>query len=916
MRTTANRNRVLSVTSATLVVGLLVTLSGCTAEKAPIEPTRMLQSVSVTVAPNNAVRAIDATAIAVGSDSSQTNTTKTSYDPSAVAGDLPIRVRTTYRTTDSSGTDLSVLKGYSGRVEITVAVENLTVKAQDVQYDVAGQARSQQALVGAPLTLAASTALSGVSPSQVVTTASGSDGTLTNGVLSRNESGDAVVQWASLLAPPAGGATATLTLVANVNNFTVPTFDLAVQPGLSTDPTLRGALTAAFDQDPTSQLALERRTIDVISSVNEILTRAGTTITQVRSSLDSTAATLGVRTAQELRESTASTTSSMQSLKSQLTTLQSDLSSTVSKTRSDVVQQLSQALAAVDAMLGDTSATVPHTTVSGTGCAVASQPTSSATTIYANLLRLTSELDNYATATDACKHQVVKAVRDTVGPENPSTERCTRTSLTCALFTSNKAVNVVLAKMLEDGEKLVHSLQPELMTGVSSAFNTLSARVDDVAAATKALGTAIPGSTVAQQIVTLNKSLDTLDTETTTLDTGFTTIANTAKTATAELGTVTTPGSMAAQNEELAQRLCTLLPGMTSTPSASLLPGEALLSEKSVEQLRSYLTDKSCQGKSQLTPPPGYQAPMATRLAAQATAWGAVTTTAGPDGAGKAIAALRVSAANLRTTLATIGTNSGTQDTQKSALITSLNQQVEALTAQRKELGTRTAALEAQQEALTPAVQKAFASADAAASAAITAALDEQARRVSEQSKDDVAEISAMFDRSVSGLRQTADKITSDGANTVNKEHADLDKAEKRISTAVSEQTQASLATIDTTIGASTRDTDAASALLVADLHKVLLDLGDRSTNGSGLLGSMTTSAAKVGAADVQLALASQSAQGYSNVRSEDIAGILLAQAQSRASLTAGAALPAFHLGTPSGVQTQTVYSFRIGGQS
>ncbi|PPI02511.1 hypothetical protein C5C56_02785 [Rathayibacter sp. AY1D1] len=95
----------------------------------------------------------------------------------------------------------------------------------------------------------------------------------------------------------------------------------------------------------------------------------------------------------------------------------------------------------------------------------------------------------------------------------------------------------------------------------------------------------------------------------------------------------------------------------------------------------------------------------------------------------------------------------------------------------------------------------------------------------------------------------------------------------------------------------------------------MLLDLGDRTVGGSGLLGSMTTSAAKVGTADVQLALASQSARGYAAVRSEDVSGILLVQAQERASLRAGDALPAFHLDLPEGARTRTVYSFRIGDE-
>ena len=75
----------------------------------------------------------------------------------------------------------------------------------------------------------------------------------------------------------------------------------------------------------------------------------------------------------------------------------------------------------------------------------------------------------------------------------------------------------------------------------------------------------------------------------------------------------------------------------------------------------------------------------------------------------------------------------------------------------------------------------------------------------------------------------------------------------------------------------------------------------------------MATSAAKADTADYQLALATQNAQGYANMRAEDVAGILLRQAQFKASLEAVSALPTFHLEVPPGTATQTLYSFRLG---
>ncbi len=129
------------------------------------------------------------------------------------------------------------------------------------------------------------------------------------------------------------------------------------------------------------------------------------------------------------------------------------------------------------------------------------------------------------------------------------------------------------------------------------------------------------------------------------------------------------------------------------------------------------------------------------------------------------------------------------------------------------------------------------------------------------------------------------------------------------------EQTAASLQRIDASTSASVRDVEGASTLLTGDLNRVMLDLGDREVNGSGILGAMATSAAKSDSADYQLALASQNASGYANVRAEDVAGILLQQQQFRASLDRAAKLPAFRLDVPSSATSTTLYAFRIGAE-
>ncbi|KTS12272.1 hypothetical protein RSA3_08725 [Microbacterium testaceum] len=930
------------VIAAMVAVGALVTVTACTNGEAQITPTRLLQSVAVGVTTDAAIQSVQSTTIAIGNSPSETTSETASFTPADVANDIPVRIRTSYRTADSSGTDLGDLKGYSGRVEIDVTVENLTVKPQELTYDAAGQSRTREALVGAPLTIAASTVLGGVAPSRVVID-SDTDSAVTNGVLSRSDDGDAVVQWASLLAPPSGRASSTLTLVADVDDFSVPAFDIAVQPGISTDPSIGGVLDAAFNDDPTSQLALQRRTIEVVAAVNEVLGRAGTTITEVRTNLESTADTLGVRTARELADSTTSLGTSMRGLTAQLTGLQSDLSTTVNSTNSAVLQQLGSALSAVDGMLGDTSAPPPPSIPSGSGCSATSTIPGEANTIYGNIQRLAVELDNYASAADECKGEVQNALRSTIGPDAPSTDTCQTPSTTCALFSAQGEVNATLAELVVDGRELVDSLKPELMSSVVTQFDKTSQAVEAVQAATKKVTDGLPDGSVPQSLGEVSTALDTLSGSLGSLNSALSQVNQISRDAQAELGNPDVRGSIREQADRLADEICTLAPDDDWTPpgggneptpkptstsgtggddegsgdsdakssSSPVVIGGPTLAE--VDRLRSFLTSEGCEG-DQLSTPWGYSAPLLDRLKADTAAWISVDEKTQPSGdLGTAITGLLDQTSKVRDAVNRISSSAWNGNENLTALVTSLTDSTKALADQRTELDQRINALKKQQDGLGPSIERAFADADAEAAKKVSALIEEQVRVISARGKTDAATIGAMFDRSVSGLTSTSTDIAQSGKETVESQRDDLTAAGEAISQSVSAQTLSSLSSISSSIGAATRDTDGASSLLQADLNKVLLDLGDRQVNGSGLLGSMVTSAAKVDTADVQLALASQQAQGYANVRSEDVAGILLQQAQTQASLEAGAKLPPFHIEAPAGAATQTVYTFRIG---
>ncbi|GAA1888139.1 hypothetical protein GCM10009715_37580 [Paeniglutamicibacter psychrophenolicus] len=958
-------------------------------------PSRVLQSVNVDLASNGSISAVNGTAISVDDTTGDSSSADTSYVPGEVANDLPVRVSAQYRTAEKTGTNLEELAGYTGRIEIGLTVENLTVAPRDVTFDVAGHSRTEPALVGAPMTIAASTVLAGVSPGNIVGE-SGSGSAGTNGIISASPEGEAVIQWATLLAPPATGASTTLRLVADVTDFAVPGIDVAVQPGMSTDLSVDGVLASAFDTSPTSELALQRRTIDLIAEVNDVLSRAGSTITDVRSNLESTSKTLGVSTAAHLKDSSDSLAGTLSGLKEQLGSLKTDLDSTVTGAETTTLAQLSQTVNTVDAMLGDTSVAVPRPVINGQGCSAIVAPPGEAATVYSSLVLMSAQLDGYAQSTAGCRDEVATALQKTVGPAQPNAENCTEASLTCAFHASSITVTGALLKLVGQGDELVATLKPEVITGARAQHRNLSDSIEALSTQVQALDEAsakgesnkaqAAKDSIAALKATLEDAYAPLDAVGKAVEalvnTEQTRIGGIRKTA---LGAgalvdgwkndtqnpwiyepiknenpvgvmVDRNTQMKVQNDELADKLCKLI--KTEEAEPTLKTGS-----KKLKDLRAYLTDVPCPGNEDgpLTVPE--QEPMDQQLSTQeqdltdhakdltvqageraeqardqATAWTSwveeqagiwderakkqraawkdVTSATTDPVSGELIKAdIEAAKAGLDAigeSVDSLEANVNEGDSLKGS-IADLHTRIEEAKVSRDLMGGALQTLQTQQDALEGSIKKAFADTQTAMTKEVTALIDSQIRVVSAQGAEGNDAVVKAFDRSVAGLSATAADVEVSAKRTVDGQHAELTKQDAGLSEAVSKQTAASLEGIARSTGASTRDVEGASKLLASGLSKVMLDLGDRKVNGSGLLGSMATSAAKADTADYQLALATKNAQGYANVRAEDVAGILRRQAQFKASLEAVSALPTFHLEVPAGAATQTLYSFRLG---
>jgi len=957
--------------------------SSCTAHNDPpaqqvTDPSRVLQSVRVGLSSSANVESVSGTAVSVAADGAS-STAATDYDTADVVGDLPVRTTLRYTAKDRSGSDLADLKGYTGPLQVDLTLENLTVAPRTVEYDVNGASRSDNALVGAPLTVAASATLKNVAADAV--TAGSPDGTEgtegTNGVLSTASDGSTVVQWATILAPPRSGASATLRLVADVKDFQVPSIDVAVQPGLSTDLSGDSVVSSALDADDSSQMALQRRTIDLVSDVNTVLTKAGASITDVRNNLDSSAKTLGVKTAGELRDNSKALASTMKSLKGQLGDLHTGLESATNATSSATTAQLEQAVSAMDSMLGDTSATPATAAIKGAGCqAQVAKPASSAT-VYSSLLTMSSQLDAYATVNAGCRDLVANAIRTTLGPAEPSAQDCVKsTSLTCLLYAEAAKVTLSLVSMVDKGDELVSALQPEVV-GAAIDTNTAAARkldalkqaLSDAAATAESTQKHLQeqvesnGKSYAQTLDELEKALTAVDDAVSALDDPVAKAKDTVLKQLEEIGTAAHDAkdelaaaliddrhSVKNQAEDLADELCRL------SDNGLTRPGR--LSAKQVQRLRGYLTEVPCEGKAAvdqngdpvppLKAPFPYSAPLSQRLdeevAQEQGRWDGVAQAADPAAARQAFDDVETA---VRAVKAAQGKHSdrpglGDDPTRSDEEPTVWSRFAKARKASGSSVETslqditlrlRDASAEAddaltangnvdktlqdlrkQQEDVGKNLKAALQKLSSETVAEVLAATKTQARGVADIGDKASESIVKSFNRSIEGLKSTSDDVVKDAKGTVNQQRAELNQQSKELTGALDKTTEASLKGIAESTSASSKDVEGASTLLSSSLNKVLLDLGDRKVNGSGLLGSMTTNAAKAGTADYQMALASQNAEGYANIRSQDVSALLLRQAQFKASLTAADELPAFHLDIPSGAEHTTLYTLSIGG--
>ena len=950
--------------------------------------TNVLQNVNVQMGRDGEVSSIESTNIYVNDKDRTSSTSNVQFKPKDVVNDLPVRVSLQYSTERGSGTNLNDLNGYSGEITIKVTVENLTVKTEDVTYDASGTSRTSPAPVGTPFSIAASTVLSG-SPTQVITTPDAADSS-TNGVVSTNDEGKAVVQWGAISAPPVTGSSSSFVLKVKAKDFSAPTFNISVQPGFASDLSGAGIITNGFTSQDASQVALLQRTIDTVNEVNTTLTSASSQVAQVRQSLDDTSATLGKDTAEHLKTQNESLTKTMQGLQANIESLQKDLSEASRTNNSQLISQLERTVAALHSMLGDTTAR-PNVSVSHSGgrCVVHREEGANSRSVYGNLVQLSAVLNAYAEASSDCQQDLTASIREIVGPEHPTAETCSSNgSVTCALFGASVTVQSSLIALVTTGEKIVDHLQPEYLKGANNNYSALKRQMDELVEQVEKDPSSLDGDAVrslSEKVSAARQSVNQMKETSSRLIESIKNVHSRAASARAEL--VDGSGSMSAQNKELAEQLCAL-----STERGGSLSAEQ------VEHLRGYLTASSCGGAASPSAAPSSEAPseapspapsesasvapseepskkveapsaapsseapsaeptategntrvitvenanertytsntpaartpMEQRIAAAVAAWDEVLAATSMDDPKEGLArdakdlndavnAVDGALGEVEKTL-NDAANAQNQDAEKKEESTdqakvSLRDRIHSASDAVNALGKNLEDMTNMQADLSTAIKEAFKESADTTRESLTSMISEEIRKVSSDGSSSASAAKAAFSASIAGITDTANTVVQVAGESIEVQHKDMNDRIEGLRQSLDSVTERSLVALSTRAENATRDLAGASVQLNNDLSKLMLDLGDSNAEGAGLLGALKSNSAKAGAADYQLALAMQNAQGYTNLRSEDIAALQKRQAQFKASLQRLRSLPTFHLSNAGSAEVKTVYTFQIG---
>lgn len=928
---------------AAMAIGLVV---GVTSAGAPAQaaPERVLQNVAVTMGADSSITGIESTAVRAGEGDDLTSDTQ-ELAPSDVADQLPVRILTSYRMGDKTGTDLSEIEGESGRVVIDVTVQNTTAKPEQLTFDFNGAKERQYALVATPMTVVGSATLGKGQFGTIVTRDDVNPEQVTNGVVGKSDdtavtdTEGADVQWAALLAPPRLDASATFTLVLDTDDFQAPAFDFSIQPGMVTDASVQRLLQAAFADDPSSTLALETKTIDLVGSVNTTLTGASAVLAQIQRELGSTAGTLGAKTIADLEAGSEHVASSLSGLSQDLEDLDQTMAGEMRDANAETVQQFSDTVEEMKALLGDPSGFNRSAQTRAYGCEESLPKMDAAGSITEQMMAVTKHLKAIRSATGDCQARIIDGLRRSIGTKNDAGTQCD--SVMCGLNHTRNELRTQATALVEKGEEAAEDLEGTLLEGladVGTSVEDVRVKFGEVRVAARSVRR-INSPEFVEDLEEIRADLVAINDELVpVLSTSLSDAGAEAQATLDELRR--TEPQLPPEDERSPERYTTdqqidQVARMVCEDYA--LSDDALKREK--DETSVLLRGETCApGPLSEIDPDLYPLSLAEKIERAETGLQAVVDFTTNPANNEAIAEIQARTdEQIREINTLIGQLRDPNDDDGRYYIPALLERIDDLEQDWPDdwtcedlPGTPGQIPDEVQE---PVEMLEYRYTDLACNnddlkEQIVAAFEEAGESI-EDSADEMnghketidqarvraeGDVDTLVGNLQSALGDADTSIRRQGKDTVTDQRRRLDQQKTALSSQLDERITEAVRRINGQVSSSVTDLRSSQRTLTGDLNQVLLDLGDRSDNGTGILGSLSKGAADTGSATTQVMDASRTAAAFGNVRSEALREVYLQQEQLSRSLELQEAFPVFGIDLPEGSDALTVFTYRLEG--
>ncbi|TFV52893.1 hypothetical protein [Blastococcus sp. TF02A-35] len=915
-----------------MTAGATVVLLGGGAALAPMvfaeeAPRRALQAVTIDLASNGAVTGLTSALVSRGEDGEDPTTRTTALNPAEHAGDLPVRVTTSWRHDGRVGTDLADVEGADGRVEISVTVQNLTGRPERFQYDANGVARESYEMVTTPMTVVASAVLPGDGAATLVRPQPGAaePGT-TNGVVS-TEDDSTTVQWASLLAPPRLAPSTTFTLVQDAVDFELPAISLAVQPGVTTDTSIARLVGDVFGGS-AGMVGSENHTIGLIANVNATLAQVTDSLTTIQQTLAVNAGEVGEAATRAIASTADSVDAAAAAVLRDLEALDASVGSTVESTNVRANGALATAVQSVKDYFG-----TPVAPGNAAALACGEAPTAGEDrTLLGHLATVSRQLRELATASGDCVGELRSTLTGSIGqidacptgpvdPDGP---------LVCRLTSAGSDL-VTLGKGLADESAKVRGLI------VSSEVQAVGTQVTDVI-------------TLVRKLQTDSRVFDPLLDPSTTVpdltgslgDLGEDLAA--AQQATSTSGVSAELGSLDAIAEGRVEELTDPTTGLQAQLAAlATSVCDVPTSTDADAQLRAdtarWLVDgKNCAAQTvPASAAPAFAEPLTDRIADEVQAWQDVREDV--VDARAALQAVSTQLAGLRaedgpfTLLSGLIGKLADQSKLKNA-VKELQGVLGGLyaapasdaepwtcadgvrsTAPLNRLAETVEVMRCEQNEVVKDVEDLLKNAAAGVDQAGVNGVQQAAEDAEAAGAGADADLEGLSDRLDQQLAGAADRQLEEGRARVTAQTAALEAEKAAAAQELDAAATDAVSRLAEQISAANQSQAAAAGALQAQLQKVLLDLGS-ATEGRGLLGVIQNSAGQTGVRTEQVTQTSESAASFRGVRQVEVADAQLEQQQFARSLQAAQRMEPFAEDLPKGSVSATVFCFRLGGES